>query len=44
LSKKEFDPVVVGALWRGKPSVLVQTFVAELQLKAAQLSKPAARA
>ena len=30
----EFSPVILGALWRGKTSVLVQAFLDELQLRA----------
>jgi DNA-binding transcriptional LysR family regulator len=33
-----FEPVVVGALWRGKPSALVQAFLDEMQLRAKRLS------
>jgi DNA-binding transcriptional LysR family regulator len=33
-----FQPVVVGALWRGKPSGLIQAFLDELQLRAKRLS------
>lgn len=33
-----FPPVIIGALWRGKSSALLQTFLAELQLKAKRLS------
>ena len=38
LSQKEFPPVVVGALWRGKASALVQAFLNEFQLRAKRLS------
>jgi DNA-binding transcriptional LysR family regulator len=37
LSKTEFEPVVVGALWRGKPSALIQAFLDELRLRAKRL-------
>lgn len=37
LSLEGFDPVAVGALWRGKPSPLVQTIIHELQSRAQQL-------
>ena len=30
----DFSPVILGALWRGKTSVLVQAFLDELQLRA----------
>lgn len=33
-----FPPVIIGALWRGKSTALLQTFLAELQLKAKRLS------
>jgi DNA-binding transcriptional LysR family regulator len=32
-----FEPVVVGALWRGKPSALIQAFLDEIQLRAKRL-------
>ena len=32
-----FDPVVVGALWRGKPTPLIKSFVAEMKLIATSL-------
>ena len=32
-----FDPVVVGALWRGKPTPLIKAFVAEMKLMAVSL-------
>jgi DNA-binding transcriptional LysR family regulator len=38
LPHKDFPPVVVGALWRGKPSALVQAFLNEFQLGAKRLS------
>ena len=34
LPKTDFAPVVVGALWRGKTSALLQAFLDELQLRA----------
>jgi DNA-binding transcriptional LysR family regulator len=34
LPKSDFAPVVVGALWRGKTSALLQAFLDELQLRA----------
>lgn len=37
LSKPDFAPVIVGALWRGRASVLVQAFLDELQLRAKRL-------
>ncbi|HLH54408.1 MAG TPA: LysR family transcriptional regulator [Verrucomicrobiae bacterium] len=38
LPKSEFEPVVIGALWRGKISALLQAFVDELRLGAKRLS------
>jgi len=38
LPPKEFPPVVIGVLWRGKTSALLQAFVDELRLKAKRLS------
>jgi DNA-binding transcriptional LysR family regulator len=38
LSKTEFAPVVMGALWRGKSSALLQGFVEELRLRASRLA------
>lgn len=38
LSKTDFAPVVVGALWRGKSSALLQAFLDELQLRAKRLA------
>jgi len=38
LPKEQFPPVVVGALWRGKTSALVQAFLDELQLRAKKLA------
>jgi DNA-binding transcriptional LysR family regulator len=37
LSTKDFAPVVVGGLWRGRPSALLQTILDELQLRAKRL-------
>lgn len=37
LSKSEFAPVIVGALWRGKTSVLLQGLLDELRLRARRL-------
>jgi len=37
LPKTHFPPVVVGALWRGQTSALLQVFLDELQLRAKQL-------
>ena len=34
----DFAPVIMGALWRGKPSALLHAFIAELQLRAKRLS------
>ena len=38
LSKSDFEPVVMGALWRGKTSALLQAFIDELRLRAKRLS------
>ena len=38
LSRSEFAPVVIGALWRGKTSALLQSFLDELQLAAKRLT------
>ena len=38
LPPADFKPVAVGALWRGKPSALLQIFLDELQLRAKRLS------
>ena len=38
LRKSDFAPVIVGALWRGKPSPLLQALLAELQLRAKGLN------
>jgi DNA-binding transcriptional LysR family regulator len=38
LSKAEFAPVIVGALWRGKPSALLQALLDELRLRAKRLA------
>jgi DNA-binding transcriptional LysR family regulator len=37
LPRAEFAPVMIGALWRGKPSALVQAFLEELKLRAKRL-------
>ncbi len=37
LPKTDFAPVVVGALWRGKISALLQAFLDEMQLRAKRL-------
>jgi DNA-binding transcriptional LysR family regulator len=39
LSKPEFAPVVVGALWRGKASPLLQLFLGELRTRAKRLAQ-----
>jgi len=38
LPTSDFPPVAVGALWRGKPSALLQAFLDELRLKAKRLA------
>jgi DNA-binding transcriptional LysR family regulator len=38
LPKSDFPPVIIGALWRGKPSALFQAFLDELQLRAKRLA------
>jgi DNA-binding transcriptional LysR family regulator len=38
LPKPEFPPVIMGALWRGKTSALLQAFLDELQLRAKRLA------
>jgi len=38
LPLSDFAPVVLGALWRGKPSALLQAFLNELQSRAKRLS------
>ena len=38
LPKSDFSPVVVGALWRGKTSALLQAFLDELQLRAKRVA------
>jgi hypothetical protein len=38
LSRTEFAPVIMGALWRGKTSALLQAFLDELQLRAKRLA------
>jgi DNA-binding transcriptional LysR family regulator len=37
LDTKEFPPVTIGALWRGKTSALLKAFLDELQLRAKRL-------
>jgi DNA-binding transcriptional LysR family regulator len=37
LSKTDFAPVIIGALWRGKTSALLQAFLDELRLRAKRL-------
>jgi DNA-binding transcriptional LysR family regulator len=34
-----FSPVAVGALWRGKPSILLQAFLEEMQARAKRLTQ-----
>ncbi len=34
----EFRPVIMGALWRGKTSALLQTFLDQMQLRAKRLA------
>jgi len=34
----DFAPVIMGALWRGKSSALLQSFLDELQLRAKRLA------
>jgi len=34
----DFMPIVVGALWRGKTSALLQAFLDEFQLRAKRLA------
>jgi hypothetical protein len=38
----DFAPVVLGVLWRGKTSALLQAFLDELQLRAKRFPPPAA--
>jgi DNA-binding transcriptional LysR family regulator len=38
LPLKDFPPVVIGAMWRGKPTPLVEAFLAEAKLRAKELS------
>ncbi len=38
ISLPNFEPVALGAIWRGKASALVETFLNEIQLRARQLS------
>lgn len=40
LPRKEFEPVVIGALWHGKPGSLQQLFMDELEARARQLGMP----
>jgi DNA-binding transcriptional LysR family regulator len=44
LPAKDFAPVVVGVLWRGRASILVQACVNDLQLRAQQLAQPVSKA
>lgn len=37
LPKSDFPPVIIGALWHGKPSALLQAFLDELRLRAKRL-------
>jgi DNA-binding transcriptional LysR family regulator len=37
LPKEQFEPVVLGALWRGKTTALLQAFLDELRLRAKKL-------
>ena len=37
LPKSDFPPVIIGALWRGKPTALLQAFLDELRLRAKRL-------
>jgi DNA-binding transcriptional LysR family regulator len=37
LPREQFEPVLVGALWRGKTSALLQAFLDELRLRAKRL-------
>jgi len=38
LPRSEFCPVVLGVLWRGKPSAVLQSFLDELRLRARRLA------
>jgi len=38
LPKSEFAPVIMGVMWRGKTSALLQTFLDELRVRAKRLS------
>ncbi len=38
LPRREFVPILVGALWRGKTSAVLQTFLDEAQLRAKRLA------
>lgn len=40
LSPAQFAPVIMGALWRGRSSVLLQAFLDELQSRAKRLASP----
>ena len=40
LTLPDFEPVVMGALWRGKKSALLQTFLDEVQQRAKRLDSP----
>jgi DNA-binding transcriptional LysR family regulator len=37
LPKEDFAPVIIGALWRGRPSAVLQAFLDELRLRAKRL-------
>jgi hypothetical protein len=37
----DFPPVILGALWRGKATPLVKTFLEESKERAKELSRPA---
>ena len=39
----DFAPVVLGVMWRGKTSALVQAFLDEMQLRAKRFTPPAAK-
>ncbi len=38
LPSSDFVPITIGALWRGRPSALIQAFLDELQLRAKRLA------
>jgi DNA-binding transcriptional LysR family regulator len=40
LPPKQFEPILMGALWRGKSSAVLQAFLDELQLRAKRLGAP----